>query len=60
MKIYGKTSTLIAACVALTMGAGLAVVYQWYADETEKTQQLEEQLAELTKQEKRSAVMQRM
>ena len=60
MKIYGKTSTLIAACVALTMGAGLAVVYQWYADEAEKTQQLEEQLAELTKQEKRSAVMQRI
>lgn len=60
MKIYGKTSTIIAACAALIMGAGLAVVYQWYADETEKTQQLEEQLAELAKQEKRSVVMQRI
>ena len=60
MKIYGKTSTIIATCVALLMGAGLVVVYQWYADEAQKTQLLEEQLAELAKQEKRSVVMQRI
>ena len=60
MKIYGKTSTLIATAIALVMVVGMVVVFQWYADEKAKTQQLEEQLAELTKQEKRSAVMQRI
>lgn len=60
MNIYGKTSTLIAACMALTMGVGMAVVYQWYAAEQEKTQTLEERLALLSQQEKRSAVMQRV
>ena len=60
MKFYGKTSTLIAVCVALIMGAGVAVVYQRYAAEQEKTQQLEEQITLLTQQTKRSAVMQRV
>ena len=60
MKFYGKTSTLIAVGVALIMGAGVAVVYQWYAAEQEKTQQLEERIAILTQQTKRSAVMQRV
>lgn len=60
MKIYGKISTLIAAFIALLMGTGLVVVYQQFADEQEKTLQLEEQLAVLSKQEKRSAVMQRI
>ena len=59
MNIYGKTTTLIAVCIALAMGVALAVVYHWYAAEQEKTQQLEERIAVLSQQEKRSAVMQR-
>ena len=60
MRFYGKTSTLIASCIALVMGVALAVVYHWYAEEQEKTQQLEERIAVLSQQEKRSAVMQRV
>ena len=60
MNIYGKTSTLIAACVALIMGAGLVTIYLKYAAEVEKTQQLKDRIAILSQQEKRSAVMQRV
>ena len=60
MRIYGKTSTLIASCIALVMGVALAVVYQWYAEEQEKTQRLEDRLDVLSKREKRSVVMQRI
>ena len=60
MNIYGRTSTLIAICLTLIMGVGLVVVYHWYAAEQEKTQQLEERIAVLSQQEKRSAVMQRV
>lgn len=60
MNIYGKTTALIAVCIALAMGVALAVVYHWYAAEQEKTQQLEERIAVLSQQEKRSAVMQRV
>ena len=60
MNIYGRTSTLIAICLTLIMGVGLVVVYLKYTAEQEKTQQLEERIAVLSQQEKRSAVMQRV
>lgn len=60
MRIFGKTSTFVASCIALVMGIGLVVAWQKYAEQAEKTRQLEEQLAILTKQEKQSVVMQRI
>ena len=60
MRIFGKTSTFVASCAALVMGVGLVVVWQKYAEQTEKTHQLEEKLAILAKREKESVVMQRI
>ena len=60
MRIFGKTSTFVASCIALVMGIGLVIAWQKYAEQAEKTRQLEEQLAILTKQEKQSVVMQRI
>ncbi len=60
MRIFGKTSTLAASGAALLMAIGLVLVWQQYTEESEKTRQLDEQLAELTKKEKQSVVMQRI
>ena len=58
MKIFGKTSTLLALCLALLLAIGLFMVYQDYSEETAKNEKMEEQLAILTAEAKRSAVMQ--
>lgn len=58
MKLFGKTSTLTAATLAVVCAAGAIAAYTAYQEKTEEVAELQEQLAELTKQEKRTTVMQ--
>jgi len=58
MKLFGKTSTLIAGSVAIVCAAGALAAYSAYEQEAQQVEELQAQLDELTKQEKRTAVMQ--
>ena len=58
MKLFGKTSTLIASSLAAVCGAGAIAAYNAYQEKAEEVVALQEQLAVLAKQEKQSAVMQ--
>lgn len=58
MKLFGKTSTLIASTLAVVCATGAIVFYNDYEQEAQKNQELEAQLTELSKQEKQSAIMQ--
>ena len=57
MKIFGKTSTTIAACLALLLFAALIVLYQKYKDKELEAEDLKAQMAILSQKEAESAVM---
>lgn len=57
MKIFGKTSTAIMACMALLLCASTLVLYQKYKDKELETEELKAQMARLTQREAESAVM---
>lgn len=62
MKQIGKIGNTTVAAIVLTalLGVGCLGVYQLYSNEAQKNKELENQLAELTKEEQRSAVMQQV
>ena len=60
MKIFGRTTTLLATACAVTMGAALVVVWQELTAQEAENQRLQLRMAELDKQVKQSVVMQRV
>ena len=57
MKIFGKTSTAIMACMALVLCAGMVLLYQKYKEKELEAEDLKAQLATLRQSEAESAVM---
>lgn len=60
MKTTGNIGITIAVVTALLLAAACIGTYLLYAKETQKNKELETQLTELTKEEQRTAVMQRV
>jgi len=58
MKLFGKTGTLLASCLIVLAGAGCIGIYTMYENETRKNEELQAQIAELSKKENESAIMQ--
>ena len=58
MKLFGKTSTLIAGSLAAVCAAGAVAAYTAYQKKTEEVVELQERLDKLAKKETRSAIMQ--
>ena len=58
MRVFGKTSTLIASILAAACAAGAIMAYIAYDNQAQKVEELQAKVTQLTKQEKQSAVMQ--
>jgi hypothetical protein len=58
MRIFGKTSTLIAGILAACCAVGAIVAYRAYENKAQEVVELQAKVAQLTKQEKQSAIMQ--
>ena len=58
--VLGSISITALCCLTLSLAVGCVLLYSEYNQQAEESQKLQDQLTELTEQEKRSVVMQRI